>query len=197
MVKKQNIKWRLFSVLLISLCILALPFLLLYTPIDLIRFRTSGLYRDVKRTNGRGLKYTWLSGLSREIMLYDLFHKNGIRINVMPKGDADALAPGALYFYTEKTLFWLNEAPRYDEKNERWYLVYEDDPADFALHSATKKAVFEENTGHKCERLIYLVRDREYTKAEKAQLKNAPCSIAVYNKKTFVSVMRELGEISE
>ena len=193
--KKDNIKWWLFSALLICMLVLAMPFLFLYTPLDLIRFKSSRLYRDMKK-NGKTLKYTWLSGLSREIILYELFYKNGISVNVMLRGDSDTLELRCLYFYTEKTLFWLDEAPHYDEQNGRWYLVNEEDPADLVLHSTTKKVVFEENTGHKCERLIYLVRDRAYTKEERAQLKKEP-RIAVYNKKTFASVMRELGEIIE
>lgn len=188
---KSKIRDNIILILLLPVFILAALIALLYTPIDLVRFKTSQYSRDRKKEQGRMPKYSWLAGLSCPIRTYELFKKNGFELVTPKKGVADDSADD-MYFFSGGILFWIDKTPVYDEENGRWYIENEDDPADFAVHSATKKVVFENVTGIKCDRLVYLVNEKEYSKKEKEQLSQEP-SIVLYNKKNFAVKMRELG----
>ena len=108
----------LIGILSLPVILLVLFSLLLYTPIDFIRYRRSLYYRDTKE------KYRWLSGMSSNVKLYNTIRKENLPVQFIRDDSRPANCYG--YFVFENNLILCEDTPVFNAAEKRWEFEEED-----------------------------------------------------------------------
>ena len=194
MKKDGNLSQALVLILIFPVAILTVLFLLLYTPIDFFRYCFSNRRKEMKRLYGKRAKYFWMITLTDDYKIFELIVKNNLPISFIPACE-NPCAFG--YFYYNRTLFLMTVAPHFDSESGNWYFVNGDDGSDFVSYVESEKEAFHRCTGFnetvKCERVVFLVKEKDVYAAERDLVENADF-ILVYNKQNFAAQMSKFIE---
>lgn len=184
----------IIGIIVFPFIVLLLLFAFLYTPIDFVIYHLSVVHKEMKRIYGKRLKYVWLFTLSYGYKLHKLIIKNNLPLQFFPKSE-DPNNYG--YFYCNKTLFLADVAPFFDFENNKWDVVQSNDELDYQVYVEAERERFLQcagvNESIECERVVFLVEEKELSPEEKELTKNADF-ILMYNKKNFAKRMRDFIE---
>ena len=194
------IKDKMFSqlpvfvrVILIVAFVFTMLFWVLYTPVDYIRYRLSHRRKLMRRLYGKQAKYTWLVSVTEHFKIYELVAKHGLPLTFYKEGE-NPCSFG--FFYCDRILF-LTEHPQFDEETDRWFIVSEQehDECDLNTYIESAKNEFyqciEENKRPQCDRVVFLVNEKDIDEEEKEYLDNADF-VLTYNKKNFADKINGL-----
>ena len=121
MMKQSNKSkiWRTLSVIILTpiVCIILL-LLLLWTPIDYIKYKFSRYYKDTKE------KYSWMCAVSCYVRLYDLIKKENLPIEYHRCNDSHVTGYG--YFVYKDVLILNDYELSYDPEKQIWLVEIED-----------------------------------------------------------------------
>lgn len=190
--KENKLGQAIIFILVFPVALLMMLFMLLYTPIDFLRYLFSDFRRDMKRIWSKRARYLWLITITAHYKLYNLIAKNNLPISFLPEND-NVCAGG--FFYFNKILFEEDAAPHYDSEKGDWYLIHgHHEEENLISYVEWKKAHFRECMAHnenmKCESVVFLVEER-YVSAEDKNLYENADFILTYNKKNFAEKMSE------
>ena len=184
----------LIAFLLLPIFILIILFLLLYTPIDFVKYYFSKLRREMKHLYGKKAKYFCLITLSNQYKTFELIRKNKLPIMVASTFENPCKYG---YFYYNQILFLHDNVPHFDFESESWYIVLDSNESNLSSYVELEKEefykCFADGEGIKCERVIFLVNERDVYDEEKCQADDAEF-ILTYNKKNFAQKIKALIE---
>lgn len=167
------------------IAVLMVLFLLLYTPIDFVRYRFSTRRREMKRLYGKRAKYSWIITLTDHYRIFELIAKNNLPILFIPACENPCQYG---YFYCNQTLFLHDAVPHFDVESGNWYIVQDHDESDLYGYIEAERESFHKCTGFneniKCERVVFLVKEKDVYDEEKNLIENSDF-ILTYNKKNF------------
>jgi len=192
---KDSKPWQvIILILVLPIVLLMMLFILLYTPIDFVRYRFSA-FRKYMRIYGKRLKYTGLISLTSHYKLYGMIAKNNLPVIFLPR--AENPCDGG-FFYSNKVLFEEDAFPFYNHEKGDWYLLLgHHEEEKLISYVEWKKAHFHEcmaqNENMKCERVVFLVKEGDVSAEEKDLYENAEF-ILMYNKKNFAEKISEFLE---
>lgn len=197
---------RLFSAFL-SVCLFPIVlfsalFLIFYVPTDIVRYRFSGYRKDMKRLYGERAKYEFLATLSPCFKMYELVSKKSLPVRYFPYPDETTCSHG--FFYCGKTLLIVDMIPSFDTEIGKWCIVSKDDSDEpyYAEEYANdeveefRKCLLKLGESSKCNRAVFLIRERELGRDEKAAAENADF-ILTYNVKNIADKLGSLCESGE
>ena len=195
MKKDGKLSQALVLLFTFPIAVLMVLFLLLYTPIDFVRYRFSNRRREMKRLYGKRAKYSWIITLTDHYRIFELIAKNDLPILFIPACENPCQYG---YFYYNKTLFLHDVVPHFDVGSGNWYIVQEHDQSDLSGYIEAERENFHKCTGFneniKCERVVFLVKENNVYDEEKDIAENSDL-ILTYNKKNFAEKIK--GFISE
>ena len=185
MKKDGKLSQALVLLFTFPIAVLMVLFLLLYTPIDFARYCFSNRRKEMKRLYGKRAKYSWIVTLTDHYRIFELIAKNNLPILFVPACE-NPCQHG--YFYNNRTLFLHDVVPQYDVKNGNWYIVQEHDESDLSAYIEAEKEELHKCVGFneniKCERVIFLVKEKDIYDEEKTIVENSDF-ILTYNKENF------------
>ena len=185
MKKDGKLSQALVLLFTFPIAVLMVLFLLLYTPIDFARYCFSNRRKEMKRLYGKRAKYSWIVTLTDHYRIFELIAKNNLPILFVPECE-NPCQHG--YFYCNQTLFLHDVVPHFDAENGNWYIVQDHDESDLYGYIEAEKENFHKCTGFnenvKCERVIFLVKEKDVYDDEKNLIENSDF-ILTYNKKNF------------
>ena len=185
MKKDGKLSHALVLVFVFPIAIFMALFLLLYTPIDLVRYCFSNRRKEMKRLYGKRAKYSWIVTLTDHYRIFELIAKNNLPILFIPAFENPCQYG---YFYCNQTLFLHDVVPHFDVESGNWYIVQKHDEDDLYGYMEAEKENFHKCTGFnenkKCEKVIFLVKEKDLYDEEK-DLIEASDFILTYNKKNF------------
>ena len=180
--KQKDAPWIL-SILIIPGFVLMALFFLLYTPVDFLRYYFSDHRREMRRLNRKEEKYTWLATLTSYYRVYNLVRRYRLPIRYIRVFGTGVCTYG--YFYCNRVLFLTDAVPYFDFEAEKWIIAEEDDMEDYVRSEVD---LFDERMEHddslKCERVVFLVKEKGYSGEERALAEKADF-ILLYNEKDF------------
>ena len=146
----------------IFLTAIALPFvfillflLVLYTPIDYLRYKKTFYYKQIKE------KYTWLCGGSTYIKVYDLVQKNKLPIDFYRNKAVSTTGYG--YFVYQDSLLLIDYNICYDDELEKWVVNFGDDePAPLESVAIGEIDAFNSKFGKNIEKAVVLIDEEIY-----------------------------------
>lgn len=146
----------------IFLTAIALPFvfillflLVLYTPIDYLRYKKTFYYKQIKE------KYTWLCGGSTYIKVYDLVQKNKLPIDFYRNKAVSTTGYG--YFVYQDSLLLIDYNICYDDELEKWVVNFGDDePATLESVAIGEIDAFNSKFGKNIEKAVVLIDEEIY-----------------------------------
>lgn len=109
-------------ILLLPLVVLALLGLVLYTPVDCLRYKRSRYYKDTRE------RYSWLAGGSCYVKLYGLIKRETLPIEYHRYTHSAATAHGC--FLYGDTLILNDYEPCYDAEQDVWTIEVDDEYVD-------------------------------------------------------------------
>ena len=172
------------------IAVLMVLFLLLYTPIDFVRYYFSNRRREMKRLYGKRAKYSWIVTLTSHYGIFELIAKNNLPILFIPACENPCQYG---YFYYNQTLFLHDVVPHFDVESGNWYIVQEHDQSDLSGYIEAEREHFHKCTGFneniKCERVVFLVKENDVYDEEKNIAENSDF-ILTYNKKNFAEKIK-------
>lgn len=185
MKKDSKLSQALVLVLVFPIVILMALFLLLYTPVDFVRYVFSNRRKEMKRLYGNQTKYTWLVTLTNHYRIFELISKNRLPILFVRKGK-NPCTHG--YFYYNQTLFLADVVPHFNSESGNWYIVRGHDESDLSAYIEAEKEDFHKcvgfNENAKCERIVFLVKEKDIYDEARNMVENADF-ILTYSKKNF------------
>ena len=135
---------KLFQALVLlftfPIAVLMVLFLLLYTPIDFVRYCFSNRRREMKRLYGKQVKYSWIITLTDHYRIFELIAKNDLPILFIPACENPCQYG---YFYYNQTLFLHDVVPHFDVESGNWYIVQEDDQSDLSGYIEAEREDFQ------------------------------------------------------
>lgn len=195
--KNSKFAQALIFIFIFPIAALMVLFLLLYTPIDLVRYRFSRHRKDMKHLYGKQAKYSWLATLTYYYNVYELISKNDLPIQYFRNPNMNLCTYG--YFYANQTLFIVDVVPHFHPEGGNWSVVSENDESDVNVYMAFEKERFDTcmgfNENVKCERVVFLVKEKELHGEEKEMAEQADF-ILTYNKKNFAKKINEFLKYS-
>ena len=172
--------------------ILMVLFLIIYTPVDFVRYCFSNRRKKMKRVYGKRAKYTWLITLTYHYRTFELISKKNLPIEFCP-ANQNPCEYG--YFYYDKILFLPDVVPHFDPKSNNWYVAQGHEERDFVNYIELEKEHFRKcmdySENMKCEKAVFLVKENEVYDKEKSIVETADF-ILTYNKKNFAQKINEL-----
>jgi hypothetical protein len=146
----------------IFLTAIALPFvfillflLVLYTPIDYLRYKKTFYYKQIKE------KYTWLCGGSTYIKVYDLVQKNKLPIDFYRNKAVSTTGYG--WFKFQDCLLLVDYNICYDEELCEWVVNFGDDePAPLESVAVGEIDAFNTKFGKNIEKAVVLIDEEIY-----------------------------------
>lgn len=181
--KKVSVVPCLLMIIFLPFILLYLLFTLLFVPIDYLIFKRSRYHRDF------GGSYSFLSGAHPDNALYTLVKEHSLPI-LYAKGGCAYEAEG--FFFYRKLLIAAHADLFF--KDGKW-LVHTAD-ADMPLDEATGGMLSAAAMlpGVKCERVLFLLRERTARRAGEAALAAAHADgrIATYKKSTLKGTLDEI-----
>lgn len=160
MAEKTEIKkpWNiLLTILLIPVMCIFLIVLLIGTPFDYIKYRSSRYYKDTKE------KYSWLCTTSYYISLYNLIKKENLPIAYYRCTDVPLTGYG--YFVYQDMLLLNDYEPCYDEEKQTWLVEVEDEYVDLESEVEAVRARCNQRLGREvCKKAVVLI-DKELLEA--------------------------------
>ena len=185
MKKDGKLSQALVLVFVFPVAVLMALFLLLYTPIDFIRYCFSNRRRELKRLYEKRAKYSWIITLTDHYRIFELIAKNNLPILFIPAHENPCQYG---YFYCNQTLFLHDVVPHFDVESGNWYIVQGHDESDLYGYTEAEKENYHKCTGFneniKCERVVFLVKEKDVYDEEKDLIENS-YFILTYNKKNF------------
>ena len=185
MKKDGKLYQALACVFVLPIAILMVLFLLLYTPIDFVRYCFSNRRREMKHLYGKRAKYSWIITFTHHYRIFELIAKSSLPISFIPAFE-NPCQDG--YFYYNQTLFLHDIVPHYDVENGTWYIVREHDESDLSVYMEAEKEDFYKcagfNENMQCERIIFLVEEEDVYDEEKVMVEKSDF-ILTYNEKNF------------
>lgn len=185
MKKNSRLPKAIIWILVFSIAILMALFLIIYTPVDFLRYCFSNRRAEMKRLYGKRAKYTWIVTLTDHYRMYELISKNNLPIEFYPKNQNPSTHG---YFYYDHTLFLPDVVPHFNSEANHWYIGNEEDESDFHAFVEAEKEAFLECVDYdeniKCEKIVFLVKEHEVYDEEKDLVEKADF-ILTYNKKNF------------
>ena len=193
--KISKLSQSIIFILVLPIFILMMLVLILYTPVDYVRYRLSHRCKAMKRMYGKQAKYTWLVSVTEHFKIYELVAKHGLPLTFYKEGENPC---NFGFFYCDRILF-LTEHPQFDEETDRWFIVseheQEHDECDLNTYIDSAKNEFyqciEENKRPQCDRVVFLVNEKDIDEEEKEYLDNADF-VLTYNKKNFADKINGL-----
>ena len=190
MKKDGKLSQALVLVFVFPVAIFMALFLLLYTPIDFVRYRFSNRRKEMKRLYGKRAKYSWIVTLTDHYRIFELIAKNNLPILFIPACENPCQYG---YFYYNQTLFLHDIVPHFDVESGNWYIVQEHDQSDLSGYIEAEKEKFRKCTGFneniKCERVVFLVKENDVYDEEKNIAENSDF-ILTYNEKNFAEKIK-------
>lgn len=176
---------KIFDVLLTAI---ALPFvfillflLVLYTPVDYLRYRSTRFYKHFKE------KYTWLCGGSTFIKVYDLIQKNNLPIEYFRNEIVPSAGYG--YFVYKDSLLLLDYNVCYDDEQGKWVVNFGDDePAPLESVAAGEIDAFNTNFGKNIKKAVVLIDEELYNEIVDYTFSDV-CFLKVENEK-YLSALK-------
>lgn len=214
---------RLFSgflsVCLFPILLFSALFLIFYVPTDIVRYRFSRYRKDMKRLYGERAKYEFLVTLSPCFGMYETVAKKSLPVRYFPRPDEATCSYG--FFYCGKTLLIVDTVPSLDPETGKWCIVSKDDSdepccseeysnneeddsdepyyaEEYAKNEAEEfqKCLLKIGKCAECNRAVFLIRERELGRDEKASAENADF-ILTYNGKNIADKLGSLCESGE
>lgn len=190
MKKDGKLSQALVLVFVFPVAIFMVLFLLLYTPIDFVRYCFSNRRREMKHLYGKRAKYSWMITLTDHYRIFELIAKNDLPILFIPACENPCQYG---YFYYNQTLFLHDIVPHFDVESGNWYIVQEHDQSDLSGYIEAERENFHKCTGFneniKCERVVFLVKENDVYDEEKNIAENSGF-ILTYNKKNFAEKIK-------
>ena len=190
MEKENKLFQILILILVLPLVILIQVCLLLYTPLDFVRYCFSNRRKTMKRLYGKQAKYNWLITLTAHYKIFELISKNDLPILFIPKNE-NPCEYG--YFYYDHILFLADVMPHFDATSDTWQVLRGHGYVDLLSYVETEKEDFYQCTGFNenatCERAVFLVKENEIGKKERGILENTDF-IITYNKQNFTEKIK-------
>lgn len=178
-------------IVVFPLTILMALFLIIYTPIDYIRYCFSHRRKEMKRLYEKRAKYSWLVTLTSHYRLYELITKQNLPIRFFPRSENPCING---FFYCNGILFLEDIVPHYDHENNNWYISQKDCAEDLTDYMELEKEEFHKCMGYNenltCERVVFLVNEKDFSREEKDMAESAEF-ILTYNKKNFAEKINE------
>lgn len=188
--KENKLFQILILILVLPLVILIQVCLLLYTPVDFVRYCFSNRRKTMKRLYGKQAKYTWLITLTTHYKIFELISKNDLPILFIRKKE-NPCEYG--YFYYDHILFLADVMPHFDAKSDTWQVLRGHGYVDLLSYVETEKEDFYQCTGFNenatCERAVFLVKENEIGKKARDILENTDF-IITYNKNNFAEKIK-------
>ncbi len=197
--KKQS-KFKAFLdeilwIVYIPIVILLGLFLLIYTPVDYLKYRFSSFRKQMKLRYGKEAKYTWLIATSYYFKIFERIEKHGLPLQYFRDPKVTMGSYG--YFYCEGTLFVVDMVPRYNHESGSWYVIEEDSEADLQSYMDSEMQAFREcvqdTENLPCNRMVFLVDEEEVYKEDREIAKDVPF-LLIYDVDSFPHVIREFLE---
>ena len=192
MKKNFNDSGIIIFIVVLPILILMTLFLIVYTPVDLIRYCFSNRRKNMKHLYGKQAKYHWLITLTDHYQLYELISKQHLPIQFI-KQNENPCEHG--YFYYDKYLFLYDGTPHYDADNDNWYIVHGHYESDLHEWANSEKAYFHKclgtNANIECEQVIFLVKENNFSNEEKKHFESADF-ILTYTNKNFAEKITKL-----
>lgn len=172
-----------------------LLFMIVYTPIDFLRYRFSRFYRDRKRLYGKADRYTWLVTLFPYYGIYARIAKSGLPVRFL-RDQRGPLSPAFFFDEGTRTLFEWEPAPHYDFEAQAWYLLFGKEEGDLRAYCESRVGLFHKCTAGDtesdlCRRVVFLVHEKDLWKEERNLAENADF-LLVYNRKNFAEKLGAL-----
>ena len=190
MKKDGKLSQALVLLFTFPIAVLMVLFLLLYTPIDFVRYYFSNRRREMKRLYGKRAKYSWIVTLTDHYRIFELIAKNNLPILFIPACENPCQYG---YFYCNLTLFLHDVVPHFDAESGIWHIVQEHDESDLCDYIEAEKENFHKcmgfNENMKCEKVIFLVKEKDVYDEEKDLIENSDF-ILTYNKKNFAEKIK-------
>lgn len=184
--KKQlfnKMKSNISIVLLLPFILILILFMLLYTPFDFIKYKKSHYYKDTKE------KYTFLSGDSIYIKLYNLIKDNNLTIEYFRYSFIDITAYG--YFKYNDILIFADYDVFFDEDKNQWCCGCADDEAVLISNKiSTDIENFNLNFNYDIKKSVVLVDEEIYNDIIKCDFNNVDF-IAV-NNNDYISALKTI-----
>lgn len=180
--KLVNFGKAILVVLLIPFLLLIVIGVLLYTPIDFIRYRMTQYYKDTKE------KYTWMSTSSYYIRMYDSIKKANLPIEYIRQ--KEVRLNGCGYFFYKNFLI-LNYSMFYDEEINAWTVEVEEAEGYIRVEEAVNRDIQEFNEYMNAEivnRAAILVRNDEVDKFSIQEFEN--CEILLVKQDDITTALK-------
>ena len=198
MKKNTTTSQVIIFIFILPIAVLTCLLLILYTPVDYIRYLCSSHHKEMKKIYGSKAKYTWLATLSYHFRVYELITKNDLPVKYFRDQRVKMCTYG--YFFYKGTLLIVDVVPHYDMETKAWCIVREGDASDLQGYIECEKEEFESfangNAELSCERVIFLVSETELCDEDKANIK-ASDFILPYNKANFAKRIEEFFNESQ
>lgn len=148
----KKVLFTLLHIVFLPVVLMALLCLVLYTPIDYVKYRRSRYRKET------GVRYTWLAGASCYVRLYDLIKKENLPIEY--HRGTDELTTYGFFLYGD-TLLLNDYDPHYDAEQDAWLVEIEDEYVDIAKDVDETIAHCNEQLGtNRCQKALVLI-DRD------------------------------------
>lgn len=165
--------------------------LLVFLPVDYVKYRRSLYYRDTKQ------KYQWFANTATFTRLYDAAKTAQLPIAYLPD-PGDNLADNHLYY--KNTLILWDWTPQFDEEQMAWFALppsreYSGDAVeDITAMFQLEMADFNKLPGHPpCNRAVMLVPRTDLSDVDIAHLGDVDFILA-YDKRQEAEALRKLVE---
>ena len=185
MKKDGKLSQELVLLFTFPIVVLMVLFLLLYTPIDFVRYCFSNRRKEMKQLYGKRAKYSWIVTLTDHYRMFELIAKNNLPILFIPACENPCQYG---YFYYNQTLFLHDVVPHFDVESGNWYILQDHDESNLYGYIEAEREDFQKCTGFneniKCERVVFLVEENDVYDDEKNLIENSDF-ILTYSKKNF------------